>query len=143
MSSGWAASFVAEFCGVPDFPTAERAMPQMTRRVATRKRLILASVIQKRIPDRGRDRQRARLGRAPSEAARCSCHGIDLVVKRAESPTGSVEWILEIERVKLPARSASREVLLKVTPILVPSSAFLIGHVQRGNVRRCGISLKR
>jgi hypothetical protein len=49
MSSGWAASFVAEFCGVPDFPTAERAMPHMTRRVATRKRLILASDIQERI----------------------------------------------------------------------------------------------
>src|SRR5207302_1992568 len=47
MSSGWAASFVAEVCGVPDFPIAERAMPHMTKRVATRKRLILASVFRK------------------------------------------------------------------------------------------------
>jgi len=32
-----AAFFVAEFCGVPDFATAGRAMPHMTRRVATGK----------------------------------------------------------------------------------------------------------
>src|ERR1700732_1766618 len=49
MSSGWAACLVAEFCGVPDFPTAERASPHMTRRAATRKMLILASVSRKRI----------------------------------------------------------------------------------------------
>src|SRR5579864_2290222 len=59
MSSGWAASFVAEFCGVPDFPTAERAMPHMTRRVATRKRLILASGIQERIREPRREVERA------------------------------------------------------------------------------------
>jgi hypothetical protein len=49
MSSGLVTCLVAEFCGVPDFPTAERAMPHMTRRAATRKRLILASGILKRI----------------------------------------------------------------------------------------------
>jgi hypothetical protein len=49
MSSGGAASFVVEFCGVPDFPTEKRAMPHMTRSVATRRSLILASDIQKRI----------------------------------------------------------------------------------------------
>src|SRR5580692_9629405 len=47
MSFGWTVSFAAEFCGVPDFPTAERVMPHRMRRVATRKRLILASGIQK------------------------------------------------------------------------------------------------
>jgi hypothetical protein len=49
MSSGGAASFAVEFCGVPDFPTEKRAVPHMTRRVATRRSLILASDIQKRI----------------------------------------------------------------------------------------------
>jgi hypothetical protein len=46
MSSGWA-FLAAEFCGVEECPTAERAMPAITRRVATRKRLILASGIRK------------------------------------------------------------------------------------------------
>jgi hypothetical protein len=49
MSSGLVTCLVAEFCGAPDFPTAERAMPHMTRRAVTRKRLILASDILKRI----------------------------------------------------------------------------------------------
>jgi hypothetical protein len=48
MLSGLAAGVVAEFCGVADFSTAERAMPHMIRRVATRKRLILASGIRKK-----------------------------------------------------------------------------------------------
>src|SRR5580692_10042839 len=43
MSSGWADFLAAESCGVADFPTAERAMPHMIRRAATRKRVILAS----------------------------------------------------------------------------------------------------
>ena len=38
----------AEFCGAADFPTAERAMPHMIRRAATRKKLILASGIRKK-----------------------------------------------------------------------------------------------
>src|SRR5947209_7748488 len=46
-SSCLAASFVAEFCGVEDCPTTERAMPDRIRRAATRETLILASVIQK------------------------------------------------------------------------------------------------
>src|ERR1700741_4890163 len=58
MSSGGAASFVAEFCGIPDFPPAERAMANMTRRVATRKRLILASGIQERIREPRREVER-------------------------------------------------------------------------------------
>src|SRR5690242_3286130 len=48
MSSGLVTCLVAEFCGVPDFPTAERAMPHMTRRAATRKTLILASGIRRK-----------------------------------------------------------------------------------------------
>jgi hypothetical protein len=48
MSSGWAAFLVAEFCGVADFPTSERAMPHRIRRAAPRKRLILASGIRKK-----------------------------------------------------------------------------------------------
>jgi hypothetical protein len=48
MSSGWAAGVVAEFCGVADFPTAERAMPHMIRRAETRRRLILASGFRKK-----------------------------------------------------------------------------------------------
>jgi hypothetical protein len=39
---------VAEVCGVPDVPTAERAMPHKMRGATTRKRLILASVIRKK-----------------------------------------------------------------------------------------------
>jgi len=63
MSSGWAAFLVAEFCGVPDFPTAERWMPHMMRRAATRKRLILVSGIQKRIREPRREVERyARCG---------------------------------------------------------------------------------
>src|ERR1700722_339352 len=49
VSSGFAEGAVAEFCGVADCPTAEKARPQMTRMDATRKRLILASGIRKRI----------------------------------------------------------------------------------------------
>jgi hypothetical protein len=48
MSSGLAAGVVAEFWAVADCPTAERAMPHMIRRAATRKRLILASGIRKK-----------------------------------------------------------------------------------------------
>src|SRR5580704_17670836 len=48
MSSGLAAGVVAEFCGVADFPIADRAMPHMIRRAATRKRLILASGIREK-----------------------------------------------------------------------------------------------
>jgi len=60
MSSGWAVFFVAEFCGVPDFPAAKRAIPHMTRRVATRKRLILASGVQKGyVTRRGKSNVRA------------------------------------------------------------------------------------
>jgi hypothetical protein len=59
MSSDCAACFVDEFCGVADFPTAVRAMPHMTRRVATRKRLILASGIRKRIREPRREVERA------------------------------------------------------------------------------------
>jgi hypothetical protein len=59
MSSGLAACLVAEFCAVADFPTAERTMPHMTRRAATRKRLILASGIQKRIRGHGGEVERA------------------------------------------------------------------------------------
>src|SRR5579863_6752334 len=65
MSSDWVACLVAEFCGVPDFPTAERAMPHMTRRVATRKRLILASRIQKRIREPRREVERAAVLSSP------------------------------------------------------------------------------
>jgi hypothetical protein len=43
MSSSLAAGVVAEFCGV-----ADRAMPHMKRRAATRKKLILASGIRKK-----------------------------------------------------------------------------------------------
>ena len=39
---------VAEFCGVADFPTAERAMPHRIRRPAPRKRLVLASAVRKK-----------------------------------------------------------------------------------------------
>ena len=55
MSSG----FLGEFCGVPDFPTEERAVPHMTRRVATRKRLIPTSTIQERIRKPRREVERA------------------------------------------------------------------------------------
>jgi hypothetical protein len=48
MSSGWAAFFVDEVCGVLEFPTAERSRPQRTRRAATRKSLILASGIREK-----------------------------------------------------------------------------------------------
>jgi hypothetical protein len=48
MSSGWVACLVAEFCGVADFPTAERAMPHKISRAATRKRLVLTSGIRKK-----------------------------------------------------------------------------------------------
>jgi hypothetical protein len=48
MSSGWAAFLVAEFFGVADFPVGKRAMPHMTKRAATRKRLILTSGIRKK-----------------------------------------------------------------------------------------------
>jgi hypothetical protein len=48
MSSGLAAGVVSEFCGVADFPTADRAMPHRIRRAAPRKRLILASFVRKK-----------------------------------------------------------------------------------------------
>jgi hypothetical protein len=47
MSSGLAAGVDAEFCGVADFPTAERAMPHKIRGAATRKRLIQPPVFGK------------------------------------------------------------------------------------------------
>ena len=58
------------------------------------------------VPDRGRDRQRARLGGRVSEATGRSDYRSEPAVKRAESTKGSTEWILEIERVRfLPASS--------------------------------------
>ena len=54
-----------------------------------------------RYPNWGRDRQQARFGRATSAAPRCSCHSAEPAFERAESPTGSVARVLEIERVKV------------------------------------------
>jgi hypothetical protein len=56
------------------------------------------------VAHRRHDHQRARFGRATTEAPRCSRHGAEPAVKRAETPTGSVERVLEIEPVKFPTR---------------------------------------
>jgi hypothetical protein len=58
------------------------------------------------VPDRGRDRQRARLSGRVSEATGRSDYRSEPAVKRAESPKGSAERILEIERVRFPRLSS-------------------------------------
>ena len=72
------------------------------------------------VPDRGRDRQRARLGRATSKAPRCRLHGVEPAAERTESPKGYVKRVLEIER-------AIPEPLLRVA--LVSIVIFLVAVV--------------
>lgn len=76
-----------------------RTQEEKKLKVAGRQNLSIWEGHSSTLPDWGRNRQRARFGRATSEASRCSRHSARPAVMRAESPTGSVERILEIERV--------------------------------------------
>src|ERR1700756_1505531 len=107
MSSGLATSFVAEFCGVPDFLTADRAMPHMTRRVATRKRLILASSIQERIREARRDVERAAL---KSGGGRMSAGWARPPQNRSPSPISEQEFPTH----ETAAKAALKECMKKI-----------------------------
>src|SRR5580765_4051572 len=106
MSSDCAACLVEAFCGISDFPTAERAMPHMKRRAATRKRLILASGIRKRIlePQR-RSRMWGRLAlvvRKESNFDPVLC-GLSLLVF-PESVAGPYQYLLASDHGGRPIR---------------------------------------
>jgi hypothetical protein len=66
--------------------------------VASRENFVVWAHCSSTVPDWGRDRQRARLSGAASKAPGCGRHRVEPAAKRAESPTGFPQRILEIER---------------------------------------------